>query len=176
MNLKKRKQILFSLVIIAVLAFFMERTVFSGLTEKLRKLSKQIKLEEEKLKRGLAVQKGKDKIIKDYKDFSPYLSIEAEDRQIIAKFLKEVENISQVSGVSVVSLNPDNQPEITKEFKRFKAEFRLDTDMEHLFNFLDRVQESKLLIKINKLSLTSRDEQSGILRLEATISIAVPLE
>lgn len=163
------------MVIIGVLVFFMERVVFSGLIVKLKRLNRQIKLDEEKLKRALAIQKEKDRILQDHRDYSAYLSTETEDRQVIAKFLKEIENISQASKVSVVSLNPDNQPEITKDFKRFKAEFRLDTDMEHLFYFLDRVQTSNLLIKINKLSLAPRDEQSGILRLEATISIAVPL-
>lgn len=175
MKLEKRKKILVYLIAAVALAFFIQRAVFSGFIVKLKKLNSQIKLEEEKLKMGVAVQKKKDEILQDYKDYSAYLKIGTQDREIAAKFLKEIEKISQASGVSVVNLNPDNQPEVSKEFKKFKAELRLDANMEQLLNFLYKIQESALLIKINKLSIESKDEQSGALRIEAAVSITVPL-
>ena len=175
MKFKKREKILFSLVIGIVLAFFIRKAVFSGFFTRLKNVSGQIKLEEEKLKRGLIIQKEKDKVLKDYEEYSPYLNMETEDREILAKFLKEIEKISQASGVSLVNLNPDSQPGFTTEFKRFKAEVRLDANMEQLLNFLNKIQTSNLLIKVDKLSLAPKDEQSGILKVEVNISIIAPL-
>ena len=175
MNLDKRKRILIASCAAVVLIFFAQKVIFTGFISKLRKLNSQIRLEEEKLKRGLVVQKSKDKVTQDYRRYASYLGSDIPERELSATFLREIENISKMSGVSMVSLNPVNEPEVTKDFKRLKADFRLDTDMESLLMFLNKVQESKLLIKIDKISLASRDEESGIIRVEASISMIVPL-
>ncbi|MDD4954343.1 MAG: hypothetical protein PHG40_05515 [Candidatus Omnitrophica bacterium] len=175
MKLDKRQKILIAFAAAVILIFFAQKVVFTGFVAKLNRLNSQIKLEEEKLKRGLAVQKGKDKVTRDYKKYSPYLGDNIPEKELSAVFLNEVENISKISGVSLVSLNPTNDLEVTKDFKRLKADFRLDTDMESLFMFLDKVQESKLLMKIDKISLAARDEESGVIRVEASISMIVPL-
>jgi len=175
LKFKKREKIIFSLVMGIITIFLIQRVILSGLGVKISDLNKKIKLSEAAIKSGLSIQKNKEKIIQDYKEYAPFLTTETQDKDVVARFLKEVEKITQESGLSVVNLTPDNKFEVTAEYKKCKAELRLEGDLEKFLNFLNKVQGREMLIKIDKLTVSSKDDQGKLLRIEATMSMIVPL-
>lgn len=174
MKVKKREKILIFLVAGIIFIFLANKFLILGLKAKLKKINLQIRLEEEKLRQGLRIQKEKDRIIEEYKKYSEYFKAESQDREIVAKFLKEIENITQGSGVLVVNMTPENQPEQVQGYKKFRADLRAEAGVEQLFNFLYKIQESKLLIKLDKISIAPKNEEASVLRIETTISIVAP--
>lgn len=172
-KIKKREKVIIAATAAVLLVFFLQNFFISAIRSKLKETNNQIRLGEEKLKQGLGIEKEKDRIKQDYKTYSEYLRIDPKDREIVAKFLKEVENITQMSGILVLNLTPENQPEEMQEFKKFKADLKAEGSMEQIFNFLFRIQQSKLLLKLDKVSITPKDEAASSLRIETTVSIAV---
>lgn len=173
---KSREKVLLYGVVIIVLFFLVDKFFLAGLRLKAKGINQKIKLQEANLKMGTDIQNRKEKIFTDSKNYKVYLE-EVEgmpDREIVAKFLREIETISQESGVAIVNLNPQNQPEDLKEYKRYKVDMRAEANPEQLANLLYKVQSSRLLIKFDKLSLTPKDEEASVLRVEASVSIAMP--
>ena len=116
-----------------------------------------------------------DQIIAEYKDYEEYLNIEKlPDKEVFTKFLKEVESIAQESGISILNLAPQNTPEVALGYKKYNADLRAEAKLEQLFNFLDKIDQSTFLIRLDKLSLVPKDEQASALRMETVISIVVP--
>lgn len=173
-KIKKREKTILFVVFGLVVIFILEKTVFSGFRKKTRELNKKIKLQETAIRKGLSIQKSKDLIIQEYKDYAKYLITEAQDQDVVAKFLKEMEKITQDVGLSVVNLSPEEKVTEAKEFKEYKANLRLEGSMEQLLNFLNKIQNSALLIKLDKLNLASKDEQGGVLRIDVAVSLVVP--
>lgn len=97
-----------------------------------------------------------------------------EQRQIIEELLKETERIAKDLGVSIISLSPQEPSEQPKEYKKYKADLRMEGSLEQIINFLYKVGNSKLLIKLDRLSFSPKDEQASLLKAETTVSIAVP--
>jgi hypothetical protein len=157
-----------------VFIFLLGRLSLFNFASKSKGLQQQIKVAEEMLKEALAVQKDKDSILQDYNKYSPYLDALLSDEENTAQFVKEIEKISQESGVSIINLNPDNKPQPFKEYKKLKADMRLEATSEQLINFLSKIQDDKLLIRLESLAITPKDEYASSLRVEATISIAIP--
>jgi len=158
-----------------VAVIFIGRFLFVGLAGSLKKLDCQIKIEEQKLKNVAAIQKSKDAIIADYDRLKPHIDIEkTPERQIIEELLKEVEKIAKDSGGSVLNLSPQAQIEETKTCKKYKADLRMEANVEQVINFLYGVQNSRLLIRVDRMSLSPKDEQATTLRVDMALSLAVP--
>lgn len=174
-KIKKKEKIILVCALGVIFILLLEKTVFSGFRKKMKELSKKISIQELAFRKGLNIQKSKDRIAQEYKEYSKFLIKDTNDRDIIAGFLKEIEKITQESGLSVVNLAPEEKIVLAKEYKEYKANLRMEGSMEKLLNFLNKVQNSSLLIKLSKLNFISKDEQASVLRIDVTVSLIVPL-
>ena len=103
-----------------------------------------------------------------------YLKVgEVPERQIIEELLKEIERICKDSGVSIINLSPQEAKEESKG-KKYKADLRIEGSTEGILSFLYKTETSKLLLKLDRLSVGPKDEQASVLRLEATVSVSIP--
>lgn len=175
-KLKKRERNI-AYIVAAILAIFLiEKFFFSGLRSKTRSLKQQIRLQESNLKTAISVSQEKEKIIQEKTRYQPYLEIGASssDREIITKFLKEVEKIAGNSGISIINLDPENEPEVLNKIKRYNADLRAEGPPKKIFSFLHKIQSSNLLIELDKLSLSAKGENADTIKFETTISIFIP--
>jgi len=158
-----------------ICVFFIEKFFFAGLRAKINTLNQQIKKEEVDLKIGIDIQKRKDSILKDYNNYKDYLSGQnISDKEIFTGFLKEIEKLAQESGLSIINLTPQNEPQKIRDYTKYNADLKAEAPLEKFFDFLNRIQNDKLLVKLDKLSLSPKDEQASLLKIEATISITIP--
>jgi len=176
MNIGKREKILIYVIGGLIFLFLIERFLFSGIRGKTNSVSQQIEIGESRLRAGLDIQKRKDKIAFEFKALKPYLekSEGSSDREIFAKFLKEAEKVAQEAGVSIVSLSPQDETLDEPEDVKYNADLRAEGKLDQVIELIDKVQNSKLLIKIDKMSLSSKDEQAGTMKVEAVLSLVVP--
>lgn len=176
-KLKKREKYIVYIIGGILTIFLIERFFFSGLRSKIRNLKTQIKLQEVNLKTGITIRQQKDKILQERERFKSYLEIarSSSEREIVARFLKEIEKIAASSGISIISLSPQNEPEQHRTLKKYNADLRAEGSLQKIFDFLHKVQNSDLLIEIDKFSLATKTEEGDILKLETTISIVIPL-
>ena len=56
----------------------------------------------------------------------------------------------------------------------FRAKLRAEATNQEVLTFFSRIEQSQLLIRVEQFSLTPKDDQASTLRLETTISLAVP--
>jgi hypothetical protein len=99
---------------------------------------------------------------------------ELPDRELIATFLKETERLTQQSGVAIVDLTPDHSPSKTAGHTTYKAQLKAEAALEPILTFLYQLQNSRLLLRLDRFSLTPKDELASAIRLDATISVIVP--
>ena len=171
-NLNPRARILAYVAGGVIFLFLFEKFFFSNLRARIKTIDKEIRLKEVELKTGVGIQDKKGQIGLDYKIYSGYLGDQkasAVDNQ--TAFLKELEGIAQKTGVSIVNLTPDNQSKEVGGSKVFYADARLEATVDQFYSFLGEIQNSKLLIKIDKLTISAKDENASSLRLDTTISM-----
>ncbi|MCK9604124.1 MAG: type II secretion system protein M [Candidatus Omnitrophica bacterium] len=174
-KLDKKQKILAIIAFAILFIFLVDRLLLSSLRSKLKNMQQQIKLAEATLKRNLAVQNSKDKLLEDYNNYKPYLKTESVDAsQVLAEFLREIERLAKDAGVSVVNLSPEEDPEKLKDVKKYKASLQLEGSLGQMVNFMYKIERSKLLIKLDRLTLMPKDEQASAMKMEASISRVVP--
>jgi hypothetical protein len=175
-KINKREKILIYVIAGLVFLFLVERFLFSGIRGNSKGVAQKIKIEEARLQAGLDIQKRKDAITAEYNELKPYLSKSegASDREIFAKFLKESERVAQDAGVSIVSLSPQDEPQSESGYVKYNADLRVEGSITKVLTLIDKIQNSELLIKVDKMNLSSKDEKAGSIKVEAVLSLVVP--
>ena len=176
MKLTKNQTIFLYLGAGLSLLVLMERFFISEFRDRLYKFEQQIRLEEARLRKDLNIQRTKDIILKDYEYCKPFLRLnDADEKDIVADLLKEIENLVRISGASVVNLSHHEAKEETPRYRKYRATLRLEATLQQLLNFLHSVQNSELLMKLDKISIVSKDEEAHVLSIDGIITIAIPL-
>jgi len=174
-KLKQNEKLLLYATIAVVVIFVGQKLLFSGMKGKTKSSGSLITIAEARLKEGMEIQKRKSAILADFKEFKGYLNTEnMPEADIATGFLREVESIAKAAKVSIINLTPNNEPLDDGGYRRYTADLRVEGASDQIFNFLKRIQISKSLIKIDKMSLAAKDEQANTLKLDTTISIAIP--
>lgn len=171
---KARERLLWVVMGALAVAFLGERFLLSGVRTRNRTLRQQITAEEVKLRTSIGMQKRKAAILSDQRKYADYFLFPADDRERIAAFLKETERIAQESGAAIVDLIPDNQPSKVAGQTRYAAQLKVEASMAQFLTLLHHLQDSRFLIKVDRFSLTPKDEQASSLRVDTTISLVVP--
>lgn len=171
---KAREKLLWMVAGGLAIGFVGERVIFSGLRTKSRTLRQQIVAEEVQLRTSVSLQKQKATILQDQQKYADYFLPGLPDRELMVTFLKETERLAQESGVAIVDLTPDHQPSKTAGQTTYKAQLKAEAALEPIVNLLYQLQKSRLLLRLDRFSLTPKDEQASAIRLDATISVIVP--
>lgn len=172
---KGNKKIILYAAIGGIIILFLANFVFAVLGGRLKQFNKRIKLAEVKLTQILQIQKAKGVVEQESEMYQSYLAIEKwDERRVVEELLKETERIAKDSRVSVINLSPQQTPEMTPECKKYKADLRIDANLEQIYNFLRGIEMSRLLIRVERLTASSKSEDGDILKSEMTISIAIP--
>jgi len=169
----KQKAIIISIIGV-VFILLIGKFFLSTLGDKLKDLHQQIEVEEKALRHNLEAREKKDVILQEFESYQDYVMKYTYDRRIIAEFLKEVEKLAHLSGVSIINLTPQEEREQQETYKKYTAELRAEAYLEEIINFFYKIQKSNLLIKLDRFSLAPKDKEASTLSLETTISIAVP--
>ena len=172
MTKKVRNWSLITGVIVFLVVFFV--FVLGPLVEKINKVQQKMRASELEVKESLRVQVQKEEIIEEYKKYESYLKQAGiSERERIGNFLKELERISQEANLSVISLNPS---EVVEEAQSvvYSADFKAEGGMEEVLFFFNKIQESKLLIRVDDFSLSPKDKTATGLKLDVKVGMSLP--
>ena len=172
---KKLKNIAFGVCGIIFLLVF-SVFVIRPLTKRIKRVQQDVRLAEAKVRNSLTVQNRKEEIVAEYGKYKLYLTqAGTSERQRVGSFLKELERISQEANLSVTSLNPQKVKDQDNSLL-YSADFKAEGDIEEILFFFSKIQESKLLVKVDKFSLSPKDRAANILSLDAKIGMSLPQE
>ncbi len=173
-NLNKNQKMLLYAAVFAGVVLLAEKTVFSGLRNKIKELHQKTRLEEANLKTAIDIQKRKDKIALEYDNYKVYLGEgNRTDTELSTKFLKEIESMAQQSGVIISSLNPRNEFKQIEEYKMYEADLRSEAGEAQMIDFLYKIQKNNMPIKVNKLVVSPKDEKAEVLKIDMTVGVII---
>jgi Tfp pilus assembly protein PilO len=148
--------------------------VIMPLSDRLAELKKEIKTSELALKEAIALQARKELIVFQCNKFKDYLvDNKLSDQENEGWLLKEVEQLSEKSFLSVVSLSKADIKQV-KDYKVYGAELKAEGDITAILKFFSYVEENPKLIQVADFTVSPKDEKASTLEFDANISIYVP--
>jgi hypothetical protein len=174
-KLGKRERLLVYPVVALAVLFMINYFFVIPMRRKLDAVDVVIRKQETELSRALGIGQRKDQILRDYAAYKKYVQPPQDSSapEIATRFLKEIERIAKESGVSILSLSPEESLISSGDKRVHSAELNAEGDAWKFYDFLDKLQSSSLLMKLEEFSLTAKDGESGFLRMNMKISLAV---
>ena len=169
MKFSSKERQFFYLTIFLVALFFADRFVFKPMAERLAKLEDEITRKEKSLLKGLRIEGKKENIFKEYKDIERYLNVGGSDEEITSELLREIERIGRETGISLSDIKPRSTQKRT-QYREYMIEVRTESNMQDLIKFLYHLEGSNLLLRIQKLTLNLKEENSDVLKANMLIS------
>lgn len=170
MKLKKNEALLLYAVTGLVGLLLIPKVIFGPFHKKLADLTRDVILEEARLKKGTSLVAKKDVIIREYEKYATYFSLQGfSDEEAVANFLKEIEQISRSSGVMILDMKPQKEIKSDKFSKQYLISVKAEGDMQKLVKFLFELQSSQVLFSVEKMAMAPKSEESPELSITLTV-------
>lgn len=158
----------------SLLILILGQLLLSDLGRRSKNAGQQVRQMEARLAEVSGIQGQGEAIASDFARYQRYLAPERmAPRQVVEELLREIERIARDAGASIINLSPQEIPESTQKPVEYKADLRFECSSDQLLIFFKDVHDSQYLIKIVKFSITPRDEQGLLLKVEMLISLSV---
>lgn len=168
---KLKKIILVAVVFIlfVIFSFLITRPAISTISQ----IKKQAQMFELNVKEFLALELRRDSILNGYTQIEKYIfSKPKSDQEINADLLKALERATLDANLSVVNLSPE-EVVAEKNNKLYIANLKAEGSIQEVVNFISRMNDSDLLLKIERLMISARGNDSDKMKVDFRISLSV---
>ena len=147
---------------------FVDRVIVLPVTTTLASLNTSLREQESSIKKSMSVLLHKDGIIAGSREYAAY-SVEAKNpEEEMVGLLKEVEALSERSGVNLIFVKPANVKD-EKGVKRYYCTLEFEAPMEQVATFFHAVESSTKLLKIEKYQIQPKSKESSNARCSVSI-------
>ncbi len=140
---------------------------------KIRSLNNAIKKKEAAIVRDLNVLEQKDEILSESKKYATFLEEATTDEEETTHLLKEIENIASKGSLYIVEMKPSGIREEENKIKKFIVNLTCEGQMEQVIGFMHNIENSQVLLNIEKFQLNPKSKESSIAQCAMTISKVV---
>lgn len=160
LNLTKREKIVFWITIAVIVLSLFYNFILALYLKKVNSLDKEIHKLELNLEKSRRLLIKKNNIEKEFQTLKKDGTEDASfGEQQIANILIELENIAGASGVHISEIKPQSSKR--SEYSDEAAiDVRFEGDIKNISNFIYTIQQSKELLKIEKLQINTTSDSS----------------
>ncbi|MFH1282904.1 MAG: type 4a pilus biogenesis protein PilO [bacterium] len=162
-HLSKRERILFYITLLFIVGVLFNFLIISPLANLKEKLSFEIIRKEIALKKNMSVISKKKEIQENYNILSNFIKKQGSDEEESANLLKEIETLASKSKISLINIKP-KPPKEMEFYKIYSVEIEGEGYLEQLVRFIYNLEQSKQLLKAEKLNISVKSSSSSTLK------------
>ncbi len=168
---KRERLILYGALLVAFIGA-LDRLFYRPMVNLFDELDQEIVLQENQLRKNMRYLAAREAIHSRYSAYAAYSVTHGADEEEVASLLNEVEGQARKAGLSLLNIKP--KPATSTEFsKQYPVEVEVEAQMKELIKFIDGLQRSKYILRVQKLRLVpkgkSKAEVKGYLLINRTV-------
>ena len=168
-ELRKSEKILAGAVLALVLIFSVNQFIVKPLSQKFSSTEDDVSRLKLAIRKYSELDREKDRLLSEYERVRPYLKLTGSDEEKQAAILSRIETEARNSGITIL----DMRPELLKKPKAVSllcnVQLNAEADLGKIVAFVCNLENAPILLKIEKLNLSVKDESKGLLRFEVSI-------
>ncbi len=160
---------------VLVVAALFDRLLIGPTMSRLSSIEEDIVKEEATIKQDMRFLGYKDKVTKEAEEIAPFLTHDkATDEEVIAGFLKTIENLAAQAKVTLIKVNP-GPGEQDAQYWKYQADLDCSGNFADVVAFMHLVNSNTELMKVLKFSFSAKKADSDEIKATMTIEkIVVP--
>lgn len=172
-RLSQREKIILYLSITIVMAMAVDQLVVSPIHKSVQSVDQRIHDMEANIKRSIQLLGQKEQMMKEAEHYATYAAASKPSEDEILVLLKQVQELASQASVNLLYSKPGGGE--TKERNVYRVSLECEGQMDQVINFFFAIENSKLLLRIEKYSLQPTAKGSSVVKCAATVSmIGIP--
>ena len=169
LRLSLREKIFLGGALLMVVLVFSDQLVIRPTTQTFNSLNQQINNLQADIKKSVRLLSQKERILQELKEYAIYSTQHRSPEEETVALLKHIEELANRTNVNLLYVKPAAAKTEAKETKYY-ATLECEGPMEQIVTFFYEVENSNLLLKIEKYTLRPASKGSLVVKLAATIS------
>lgn len=169
-QLSKREKTVLYVTAFFVTLMFLDRLVVYPIYSRVRQLNGEIKQKESDINKYLRLLLQKERILNERKKYAAYLDSRQPEEQDMTSILKEIENLANKSSLYVVDMKPGGVRENSDQTRRYLVNLNCEGEMEQIADFMYNVENSNVLLMIERYQISPKSKESRVATCTMTIS------
>lgn len=165
------KEKLLAISLAGLLAVFvLQAFVFGPIYEKTAAYSREIAQLKMAMRRYLALEHNRIEILKVQKQMEGYSSLKGSDEEKISIVMSKVEAEARKAKLQILDMNPAGSTTMKGGVGVYRVQLRAEGRLKNVLDFVSGIENADILAQVDKITLTAKDEEGAVLKMEATIS------
>lgn len=171
-RLAKREKIILYITLFFLTMVGLDLVVVGPIYRSIHALNQKTRELENSIKTSILLLGQKDKMIKEAENYKSY-AVSAKPAEEQDRLLqKQITELASLASVNLLSLKSAGGGTEAKGANVYKLSFECEGQMDQLVNFFYAIENSKLLLRIEKYSLQPTAKGSSVIKCSATVSMA----
>ncbi len=171
-NLKSRERAFaYATGTVAILCLFFHMAIVPTV-DRLEQIQRDITLQTKQLAAHRRSLSQRDRVFQIYQHYAHLTRAAASDEEEASRLLKEVESLARVAGVTVVNLK-SRPVEASGMVKWYRVDMEAESPLESLTRFIYQVEQSPLLLRVERFDVKQDEKLQGPLKCTLQISKVV---
>ncbi len=169
-KLSKREKMIFYVMATVVSLTLMDQAIIRPIFKTLGSLDRQISELETNIKKSIRLLGQKERMNKESEYFATFASRSKSPEEGALALLKSVQEIANDSSINLLYVKPAGGS--TTEEAIYRVNLECEGQVDQLINFFYAIENSKLLLRIEKYTLQPTAKGSSVMKCVATVSMA----
>ena len=161
-SVSKREKYIIVITLLVVALSIIYSFVIEPLHKEYARLKQEVVIKQAHLAKNLRLMKEKDIVKEEFKKYGQELKIKGSDEEEMASVLSEIEKIGNSTGVYLSDVKPQKIKD-RDFYKIMLVEIKFQASIQTLTKFIYELQNSALLLKVSRLQVDSKGEDSSLL-------------
>ena len=172
-RLSKREKMILYVTSFVISALVLDRFVVRPIVKTLHSLNQEARDLQTNIKKSVRLLAQKDRMMSEAKQYAAYSTESKSPEEETVALLKHVEELANHSSVNLLYAKPGGSQQAPEQIAKHYVNLELEGQMEQLINFFYEIENSKMLLRIEKYTLQPTAKGSSVVKCTATVSKAI---
>ncbi|MFA5356802.1 MAG: hypothetical protein WC301_05310 [Candidatus Omnitrophota bacterium] len=169
-KLNRNEKILATLIGIGLVAFVLKSFVLGPIYEKASRYNEEIGRANRLIRWYSALEHNRAEIIKARKQIEGYFALKGSDDAKSSAIMSKIESEARKAKVQIQDMNYTGTEKLKDKISLHRIGLRAEGQLKNMLDFFLGIEGSTILMQVEKVALSGKDEAASMLRLEAVIA------
>lgn len=168
-KLNSKEKILAASVGGLLILFALKIFVLGPINDKTNIYSQEIAQAKVAIRKYMALEYNRAEILKAQKQIEGYSSLKGSDEDKFAMVISRVEGAARKSKLKILDMNSSGMTKVKGGVTLYRVNLSAEGQLKSFMDFISEVEGAGILLQIEKVNLSVKDESTGLLKIDVVI-------
>jgi len=168
-KLNNKEKILLIIIGLLLSLFIIKNFVLGPIYEKISIYGDEVEQSKMAIRKYLVLENNREQILKAQKQIEGYASLKGSDEEKSAMIMSKIEAEARKSKIQIIDMNFSGLAKAKGGVNLYRINLRSEGQFGNILDFISGIEETNILLRVEKISLATKDETGNALKIDATI-------